>query len=197
MKKTIVFSDFDGTITFKDSFLVFLLYYFGKRRFFLGIFINLPYLIGYKLRFISNEKAKEKLFRYFFKNENLEQFQYRCDYFSRKIIPTILREKAIQALIRHREQGHIVVIVSASFENYLQNWCKENGFACIATRLETNNKHLTGNFEGKNCYGDEKVKRIRLQYQLEDFEVIYAYGDTKGDLQMLNLAHHPKYKPFH
>ena len=31
---------------------------------------------------------------------------------------------------------------------------------------------------------------------LSAFEKIYAYGDTKGDLPMLKLAHESFYKPF-
>jgi phosphoserine phosphatase len=42
-------------------------------------------------------------------------------------------------------------------------------------------KKITGNFFGENCYGEEKLKRIRLSYDLSNYEV-HAYGDTKGRL---------------
>jgi phosphoserine phosphatase len=66
----------------------------------------------------------------------------------------------------------------------------------ISTRLETNNGKLTGRIEGKNCRGIEKVRRIKMQYKLDEYDEIYAYGDTKGDKPMLGLATIAFYKPF-
>jgi phosphoserine phosphatase len=49
---------------------------------------------------------------------------------------------------------------------------------------------------GKNCHGEEKVRRILEQHNMSDYEVVYAYGDTAGDLPMMKLAGNSFYKPF-
>lgn len=64
----------------------------------------------------------------------------------------------------------------------------------IATKLEQKDGKLTGKFNGNNCYGTEKVLRIKEKYNLKEFEKIYAYGDSKGDREMLALAHEGYFK---
>ncbi|HEU5146872.1 MAG TPA: haloacid dehalogenase-like hydrolase, partial [Chryseosolibacter sp.] len=58
------------------------------------------------------------------------------------------------------------------------------------------NKHLTGKILGRNCYGDEKVCRIKEEFDLPSFERIIAYGDSSGDREMLQLANESHYKPW-
>jgi HAD superfamily hydrolase (TIGR01490 family) len=111
-------------------------------------------------------------------------------------IDYIVRPKAIDRLCWHTEQGHKVVIVSASIECWLAPWCKKNGFELLATKLEVKNGVVTGNLLGSNCFGIEKVNRIKDKYDLSQFNYIYAYGDSKGDIQMLDLANESFYKPF-
>ena len=55
---------------------------------------------------------------------------------------------------------------------------------------------ITGNFITKNCYGQEKVNRIKESYDLSKYDLIYAYGDSRGDKEMLELANNSFYKPF-
>ena len=197
MEKNIVFTDFDGTLTYKDSFLEFLKFYVGMSKLFFGLLANAPHILAYKLKIISNERAKEKLFSYFFAGKDITEFQLKCDQFSVNIIPKILREKAKTKITEHQTNKHQIVVVSASIENYLQEWCKNNQFDCIATQIEIKNQKITGKFLSKNCYGQEKVTRIQEKYSLQDYAVIYAYGDTEGDKPMLNIANQPQYKPFH
>ncbi|HEY0608667.1 MAG TPA: haloacid dehalogenase-like hydrolase, partial [Chitinophaga sp.] len=75
-------------------------------------------------------------------------------------------------------------------------WCASMGITCIATQLEVKDERLTGNILGLNCNGEEKVCRIRAQYNLEQYENIYAYGDSNGDKAMLAIAGTAIYKPF-
>ena len=86
--------------------------------------------------------------------------------------------------------------MSASPENWLNIWCNQIGASLISSKLETKNGKLTGKFDGNNCRGEEKVRRIRLQYDLSNYDEVYAYGDTKGDKPMLELATFAFYQPF-
>jgi phosphoserine phosphatase len=58
------------------------------------------------------------------------------------------------------------------------------------------NDMITGKIVGKNCHGEEKVRRIMEQYVISDYSSIHAYGDTSGDRPMLALAHHSFFRPF-
>ena len=191
----IAFFDFDGTITFKDSFYGLLGCEISKLDFYKKALALLPVLFAYKAKIISNQKAKEIVLASFFGGMKCEDFKQICKYYSKQL-NDILRPLAERRLAWHKEKSDKIVIVSASLEEYLAPWCEKNGFLLIASRLEVSEGRITGKLAGLNCHGDEKVRRIKEKYYLSAFEKIYAYGDTKGDLPMLKLAHESFYKPF-
>ena len=99
----------------------------------------------------------------------------------------------------HQNGGDTVVIVSACPRQILEPWCHAINADIIATEIETDQRsRITGKIAGKNCWGQEKVSRIRARYALKDYDGIFAYGDSKGDLPMFELADQGKrfYKPF-
>ena len=196
MNKIIAFFDFDGTITKRDSLIDFIKYYFGRLSYYKGILILSPMLLAYKLKIISNHSAKEKLISHFFKGLNSIHFQNIANMYSLEQMDKIIRHEALDKIKWHKEKGHKIVIVSASMECWLSAWCKKNKLELIATKLEIKNNRLTGKFSSKNCYGVEKVNRIMENYNLKDFETIYAYGDSIGDRQMLEIADKKYYKCF-
>ena len=133
---------------------------------------------------------------WFFKGMSKEAFLKVANEYSLVRIDKILRPKAIEKINWHKNQGHKVVVVSASIECWLRPWCEKNGLELIATKLEIKDDIVTGKLLSKNCYGVEKINRIKEIYNLKDFEYIYSYGDSSGDKQMLELAHEKFYKPF-
>ena len=193
---TLVLFDFDGTITTRDTLIEFVHYYRGRKRYLLGMLMLAPVLMLYALKLIPNWKAKQFFLTRFFKGERAEEFNRQCVLFSTKVMPSFIREEAAKAIGKYREQGATMVVVSASAENWVKPWCDQHGLQCLATRLEVKDGMVTGNIDGRNCYGDEKVCRIREQFDLTGFPNIIAYGDSSGDREMLNLAHHRYYKPF-
>lgn len=194
--KQIAFFDFDGTITTKDSFLEFIKYQKGTFRFYMGFLLNSPFLVAYKVGIISNQLAKEMVMRFFFGKMTIDKFQLVCDEFSAKAIPSLIRQKALLEIKKLQEAGVEVVIVSASAENWLRNWCTTQGVSLLATRLQQKNGKITGKIEGLNCHGEEKVRRVHEAYDLSEYSKIFCYGDTKGDKPLLGLATFSFYKPF-
>lgn len=194
--RSIAFFDFDGTITTKDSLLEFIKFSKGKTSFWLGFLLNSPYLLLYKLKIISNQKAKEKVLAYFFKGVSLPEFEKECTRFASEILPLIIRPQALQEIENLKSANTEIVIVSASPENWVSKWANQLQIDTIATRLEVIDEKLTGNILNKNCHGEEKVKRITLKYSVADYKIIYAYGDSSGDKPMLSIATNPFYKPF-
>ena len=96
----------------------------------------------------------------------------------------------------HNEQGYKVVVVSASIERWLKPWCDKNDLDMIATKIEVKDGIVTGKLLSKNCHGIEKANRVKEAYNLSDYDYIYAYGDSRGDKELLTLADERFYKPF-
>jgi len=84
----------------------------------------------------------------------------------------------------------------ASLECYLKAWCSKNDIDLISTMLEVKKNRITGKLAGKNCYGNEKLNRIKEKYNLSEYNSIYVYGDSKGDKQMLDIADKKYFRAF-
>lgn len=188
--KSIAFFDFDGTITTDDSLLKFIRFVVGDAKFALGL------LALYMAKIIPNYRVKQYLLAWYFKGMPKDAFLAVAQEYSLKHIQTILRPEAMQRIAWHQQQGHQVVIVSASLECWLQPWCEQQGLYLLATQIDLSQPLITGRFLSANCYGQEKVNRIRAAYDLSQFNKIYAYGDSSGDKEMLALADEAFYKPF-
>jgi len=196
MKNNIAFFDFDGTISNKDSLIEFIQYAVGKPRYYIGIIYLSPLLILFKLKIIKNHKAKEIFLAHFFKNWDRDKFVNIADKYSLEELDKIVRKNALDRINWHKYQGDKIVIVSASIDCWLIKWCKRENLSLLATKLDYLDNKLTGKFLTPNCYGQEKVNRIHEAYYLKDYDIIYAYGDSIGDKELLELAHKPFFKPF-
>lgn len=195
--KKLVLFDFDGTITAKDTLIEFVRFYRGKNQYFFGMVMLAPILALYATRLIPNWKAKQYFLSRYFKGEKISEFNIRCQKFSTGILPSLIRPQALKAIQAYRNENNVTLaVVTASAENWVKPWCEQHGLICLATKLEVKEGMITGKFSGKNCYGDEKVCRIREYFQLPEYTEITAYGDSSGDKQMLELAHNRFYKPF-
>jgi HAD superfamily hydrolase (TIGR01490 family) len=181
--------DFDGTITTHDSFSEFLFFCFGWKGVISRGIPLLPQLAGFSAGLVSREKVKQKVCDAFFAGMTQKEFAELAGRFCASRLPAMIRPKAAARLAWHKEQGHRVIVVSASFCNYLRFWCDEMKVELIATVLEEKDGRMTGRFATPNCWGPEKVKRIMDSVDLASYEKIYAYGDSRGDKEMLEIAH--------
>jgi HAD superfamily hydrolase (TIGR01490 family) len=196
LKKNIAFFDFDGTLTTKDTLLEFIKFYRGTTRFYTGFLILSPVMVLFKAKLLANWKAKQSMLRYFLGDHDQAAFQAACDEFARTKIPALVRPEALARLREHQAQGDTVVIVSASPENWIRLFSEGLKVQLIATQLEVVNDKITGRIRGKNCFGPEKASRIRAQFNLADYDQVSAYGDSRGDREMLALSNRPYYRRF-
>lgn len=196
MKKNLALFDFDGTITYNDSFLEIIKFQKGKWAFYKGFLFMAPIMVLFKLKVIPNWKAKEMVITYFFKGDTYHDFQKKCDDFAETIIPKMLRPKAYKKIEEHKKRGDRVILVSASAENWLQSWTKKMDIELIGTQLETKDGQVTGKLCSRNCYGPEKLKRVLDILDLKEFENIYVYGDSRGDKEILAIATEAYYRHF-
>lgn len=201
MRKKVYLFDFDGTITSRDTLLCFIRYACGTWKFLLGFALFSPLLVLMKLRLYPNYRAKQKVFSWFFRGIRLVDFNRLCANFAADN-RHLLRPKAIDLLKRVFADGDDVLVVSASIDNWVLPFIEEfscdslSYFSVVGTKVEVVDGRLTGRFLTYNCYGAEKVRRIRRIYpNREDFWFI-ALGDSRGDREMLAFADEHYYKPF-
>jgi phosphatidylglycerophosphatase C len=188
--------DFDGTITTQDSLVHFVRYAVGFKAYYVGLCYLCPALLGYVCHLVSRKNMKQRVITYFFKGMEEAELQGLAVQYTEAQIDKIVRPQAVQRIRWHQDQGHKVVVVSASIDLWLRAWCDKQGVDLIATQLEVNAGKITGNFATKNCYGPEKVRRVKERYDASKFVYSYAYGDSRGDKELLDLVAQPFYKPF-
>lgn len=189
--------DFDGTLTTGDSFIAMLRYQFAPWNIAWGIARWSPWLLAYSLGLVSRTRIKELVLNWLFGGWHYSQIADTCSNFSHHFMHRYVRHDALSRMLAHRDRGDQVVVVSASPVEWVKPWCDHYQVACITTQLAYHNDgHFTGRLKGANCYGEEKVRRIRQELPLEAYQHIYAYGDTPGDLPMLSLAQYAGYKVF-
>lgn len=192
MRKIYAF-DFDGTLTTKDTLLEFIRFAKGPCRFWLGMLRFVHLLVLMKLGLYPNWKAKQKVFAHFFEGMRLEDFDTLCQEFATSS-RHLLRPKGIEAINQAIGDEAEVLIVSASIDNWVQPFFPE--VQVLGTQIEVKDGFLTGNFLTQNCYGQEKVNRIQALYPNRQDYHLTAYGDSRGDKELLDFADKAYYKPF-
>lgn len=188
--------DFDGTITKRDTLGGFILFARGWPEYILGGIALSPVILLEKLNLIPSQRAKEMVLEFFFKGTPVHTFQELCERYAKEVIPKWVNKYAAESIANHVQNQDRVVVVSASPGHWVEIWASDNGLECIATRLEEKDQKITGKILGENCKGEVKVRRIKGYLNLDDYQEIYAYGDSKDDLPMLMLAKYSFYKPF-
>ena len=195
-KRNLALFDFDGTISNRDSFLLFVRKTVGVGRFCTGMVRLSPRIGRFLLKCYPNQNLKEDVLTRFFKGFPVADFRKAAETFCLEEVPGILRRQAESRIRWHQERGDRVAVVSATPELILAPWCRQHGLDLLATRLQVAGGKLSGRIEGENFRGRVKVKQIQNRYRLNEYKEIYAYGDTSGDKPMLAMATHSFYRPF-
>lgn len=108
------------------------------------------------------------------------------------LMPTIYSE-AREQINWHKEQGHDVIIISASARQLVEPIAKELGVQhVVATELEVVDGVFTGNLPFF-CKGAQKAQAIVDLTEARGYDLpnSYAYSDSITDLPMLEAVGHP------
>lgn len=188
--------DFDGTLTRRDTLLEFIRYAKGTKAFVLCFLRYLPLLVLMKMGLYPNWKAKQGVFAHCFKGMAEADFNALCARFA-KDKASLLRPKGIQKLADVLAKGGKAVVISASVNNWVEPFfASTDGVFVVGTMVSVRDGVLTGRFATKNCYGREKVNRLLQLYpERSDYRLV-AYGDSRGDFELLDFADEAHYKPF-
>lgn len=200
MKKKIYCFDFDGTLTTSDTLLESIKYAKGRGRFLMVFLMYSPLLVLMKLHLYPNWKAKQQIFAHLFAGMRIEKFDALCRGFAEEN-QHLLRPKGITLMHEALVAGAQVFIVSASIDNWVRPFFdirNLKGVQVLGTQIEVEDGKLTGRFKSNNCYGKEKVHRIAevlKSFERSEYE-IEAFGDSRGDKEMLAFADKGHFKPF-
>ena len=197
--------DFDGTLTTRDTLLLFIRFVCGRWGL-IGVLVRYaPLLVLMKLKLYPNWRVKQKVFSRCFGGMTVERFNDYCRLFAEKYCSTVLRPDGVEAVRRALGEGAVVMIVSASIDNWVRPFFNDvlpassvqQNLLVLGTQVEAADGRLTGRFMGRNCYGAEKVRRISVMLPAprEDCYIV-AFGDSRGDREMLQYADEAHYRPF-
>ncbi len=189
--------DLDGTLTEGGSVFHWLRFVAGDAT---VARAALPLLVPLTVGAIRSgqwaDSAKERLFQSVLAGRGLDEVAAASREFILHHLAEQGRPEVIERLTWHRDEGHDVVLVSASPQIYVDVLVEKFRIAGgLGTRLAVDTRgQLTGSYLGKNCRGTEKMRRLDEWIAARGYEVppeIYAYGNSRGDRRLLAGATHP------
>ena len=197
---TVAAFDFDGTVTRGASTVAFLIAVRGLLPVAFTLTRTLPGLV--RAAVLSGSAAddyKEKLFVRLLRGMADDDLARKGRAFAADHLTLRLRPEVRRRIEWHRQQGHRVVLVSASVEHYVGPAGEILGVdGVLATRLAVDAAGIvSGNFDGKNCRGAEKYARVVGWMRANGLSgagraqaVLWAYGNSRGDAWLLGAADH-------
>jgi HAD superfamily hydrolase (TIGR01490 family) len=186
--------DFDGTITSNNTWTPFLKAAVRPRRLVIGRLLLLPIIIGHRIGVVPPGRARELANWVAFAGERSTPLQELGIRYATDVLPKTVQQWALDRIEWHTSQGDEVLVVSASLDIYLGPWCRARNLPYVCTTLEERAGRLTGRCVHGDCSGVEKVRRIKERCNLRQYRLVYAYGDTPDDREMLELAHRKFYR---
>ncbi|MCE9624231.1 MAG: HAD-IB family hydrolase, partial [Deltaproteobacteria bacterium] len=189
MKKVAAVFDFDGTLSRGECGLRFFRYLLGRRNFVQFALKNSFWLSCYGLH-VQDENALKKITQSVFQGKKAADVEAVGEKFARDVMPRYLNPTMIQRLKWHQDRGHRCIVISRSFDVYTRAWAKQYGVGEISvTELETaQDGTFTGKILGASCVGPEKARRLHALLGDRSQYIVYAYGDSDGDKELLASA---------
>jgi HAD superfamily hydrolase (TIGR01490 family) len=180
--------DFDGTITTREMLPDFFRMVVPKYRLIVGQLLLAPLIIGYKVGLVSGVTVRAAIVRVGLTRVGVARYEACGVKFAEEILPNVLRPEMVERINWHKAQGDRVVVVSGAFDVYLSHWCREHNVGLVCSALEHRDGRLTGRYRGDQCVRKEKSRRVKMAYDLASYKLVYAYGDTPEDAELLELA---------
>ena len=182
--------DLDGTLTTRDCVVPFLRQVAGTPRLVAGVASH-PVDVSRALVRRDRDALKVLATRAAFTGRPFGVVESSAVEFAAKVHDNWLRSDTLAGLQAHLAAGDLVVIVSASYAIYVEPLAALLGVHhVLATRLVVAaDGRLTGELDGANCRGQEKVRRLHewldTAHGGRSAVEVVAYGDSAGDREML------------
>ena len=194
MNVTVAAFDVDNTLTVRDCVVPFMKSVGGVSRLSKVLFSDLGTTFQ-SIRRRDRDSLKMKFVEGIFEGKDSREVESLGIQFASKVADKWLRSDVATRMRWHQEQGHVVILVSASLGAYLHplgDLLEVDAVLC--TELEEKDGLLTGKLVGQNCRGREKASRVQKWCQdsgIATEDLVYAYGDSSGDTELLELFSEP------
>lgn len=189
--------DFDGTSITGNSPVLLVRHLYEHKMLALPVLCKiLLWAVAYKCRLPQRESwVRGLVFTAFCgkPQEDVDQFLY--DFYDEKI-ESRFRHDAEAAMRTHTAAGHVVIVVSATFEPIVMRAMELHPFGLqVSTRMHVDDKGAyTCEVEGQPVEGAEKLFAIQRfadgAYGEGNWELACAYGDHHSDRPLLLAACH-------
>ncbi|MCB1623823.1 MAG: HAD-IB family hydrolase [Pseudomonadales bacterium] len=181
--------DLDGTITYRDTLVPFILGWLRERR--LGgirLLRATPAVLHYAFDH-DRGRLKGDLLHATLGGTSRSDLEGWAERFARATVASQVMPGAREAIDRHRLAGDRLVLMSASVDCYVPRVAALLGFAnVICTPVLWDGDKLDGRLAGPNCRGDEKARQLRSLQERHPRAEIVAYGNSMSDVPHLCLA---------
>lgn len=195
MKKLAIF-DIDYTITKKETLMEFYKYIvkndiknikFLPRALFSGAMYGLK---------VYDEKRVKESFLKFIEGIDEKELAVLTKRFYDERLSSILYDDAVKMIKKLKKEGYMVILISASPEFYVKEfYAIEEVDIIIGTKFAFEGGKFIRQMDGKNCKGEEKVKRlyeVLKDKNIEaDFANSYMFSDSLSDKPLLDLVGKP------
>jgi phosphatidylglycerophosphatase C len=180
--------DVDGTLTVRDCVVPFLRSAAGTRRLITAV-LSRPVPLLRAVLGRDRDSLKALAVRSL-RGRSVAEIDELGARFAERVHADWLRGDTSARLAWHVAEGHEVVLVSASLRAYLAPLARPLGAAhVLCCEVAAADGRLTGELDGPNCRGPEKVRRLRTWLGERNVE-LWAYGDSTGDRELLAFADH-------
>jgi phosphatidylglycerophosphatase C len=180
--------DLDRTLTARGCFTPFALYAAKKHP---SCFISLPSILlaasANSLGFYQRDDLKLLIWRKVLGGLPRTSIEALGTEFGKTWAENELRQETRAVLKRHQEAGDRLVLATAAMDIVAEPFGRSLGFDdIISTQTAwTADGRVSGAFDGLNCYGEEKLRRVRKVLRDIDPARATAYSDHITDLPLL------------
>lgn len=194
MNVTVAAFDVDNTLTVRDCVVPFMKSVGGISRLSKVLLTDIGETFQ-SVRRRDRDSLKMKFVDGVFAGKDAREVESLGIQFASKVADKWLRSDVATRMRWHQEKGHVVILVSASLGAYLHplgDLLEVDAVLC--TELEEKDGLLTGKLVGQNCRGKEKASRVQKWCQdsgIATEDLVYAYGDSSGDTELLELFSEP------
>lgn len=189
-KKISIF-DLDGTLTKSDTYLPYLVGFLKRnpKRWLKASILPFAAVMFY-LKIHDNQWLKTIFLKVILGGETKDNILAWNKIFLDRLFTEGLREDIVTILKKRQNAGDIILLSTASLDIYvpdIQNWFSINHLICTNTLWQDD--CLTGELDGNNCYGLEKLARVKSYMRKHNISgEVSVYSDHASDWPIMNYA---------
>jgi len=193
-KRYIAFFDLDDTLIRANSGKLLVRGAYNKGMMSLSDLIKALWLsFLYKFRLLNSEKIIAGMFKWLEGMSEKSLSDLSSEVFENHLLHAI-PEEARYEIRMHKDKNAAVVILSSALSPVCQavaGHLEMDDYIC--THIETDSGKCTGRPDGKICYGNEKVSRLKEYCEKNNSKVedAWYYGDSVSDYPVLQIVGNP------